>query len=77
MASESGGGHGATVGVWIAVVVIIVGSIVAAIALIEWIWAAFWVGVGLMVVGCVIAYFNDIMGMVTEFGGGSSEPDAS
>jgi hypothetical protein len=77
MARDSGGGHGATVGVWIAVIVIIAGSIVGAIALIEWVWPAFWVGIGLMVVGCVMAYFNDIMGMVTEFGSGSSESEAS
>jgi hypothetical protein len=77
MARDSGGGHGASVGVWIAVFVIIVGSIVGAIALIEWAWPVFWVGVGLMLVGCVLAYFNDIMGQVTEFGSGSSEPEAS
>jgi hypothetical protein len=77
MARDSGGGHGATVGVWIAVLVIIAGSIVSAIALIEWAWPAFWIGVGMMVVGVVMAYFNDIMGMVTEFGSGSSESEAS
>lgn len=77
MARDSGGGHGATVGVWIAVLVIIAGSILSAIALIEWAWLAFWIGVGLMVLGCVLAYFNDIMGMVTEFGSGSTESEAS
>jgi hypothetical protein len=76
MARDSGG-HGATVGVWIAVMVIIAGSIVAAIALIEWAWTAFWIGSGMMVVGCIMAYFNDIMGMVTEFGGGASESETS
>jgi hypothetical protein len=72
MAGDSGGGHGATTGVWIAVALIIVGSIVSGIALIEWVWPVFWVGVGLMVLGCVLAYFADIMDMVTEFGSGEA-----
>ena len=77
MARGSGSEHHATVGVWIAVMVIIAGSIVGSVGLIEWSWVTFWIGVGLMVVGCIMAYFNDIMGQVTEFGGGSSEPEAS
>jgi hypothetical protein len=68
MAADSGGGHGANLGVWIAVALIIAGSIVGGIALIEWVWPVFWVGVALMVVGCVLAYFNDIMSAVSEFG---------
>jgi hypothetical protein len=78
MARDSAGGHGASVGVWIAVMMIIAGSVVSAIALIEWAWLWFWIGVGMMVVGCVMAYFADIMSMVTEFGSGaSSESEAS
>jgi hypothetical protein len=76
MAGESGG-HGASVGVWIAVTMIIAGSIVGGIGLIEWIWPMFWVGVGLMVLGCVLAYFNDIMSMVTEFGNTSQEHETA
>jgi hypothetical protein len=67
MAGESGGGHGATTGVWIAVALVIAGSIVMAIGLIEWIWPMFWVGAGLMVLGTVGAYFANIMDMVSEF----------
>jgi hypothetical protein len=67
MAGDSGGGHGATTGVWIATAVIIAGSIVAGIALIEWVWPVFWVGVGLMVAGCIGGYFTNIMDMVSEF----------
>jgi hypothetical protein len=67
MAGESGGGHGATTSVWIATGAIIAGSIIGGIALIEWIWPLFWVGVGLMVAGCIGGYFANIMDMVTEF----------
>jgi hypothetical protein len=67
MATDSGGGHGATAGVWLVTAVIIVGSIVAGIALIEWIWPMFWVGIGLMVAGGIGGYFANIMDMVTEF----------
>jgi hypothetical protein len=72
MAGDSGGGHGANTGVWIAVAIIIMGSILSGIALIEWIWWLFYTGVGLMVVGCIVAYFADIMDMVTEFGSGAA-----
>jgi hypothetical protein len=58
--------------VWVAVAMIITGSIVMAIALIEWIWPIFWVGTALVVVGVIVAYFADIMDMVTEFGPGST-----
>jgi hypothetical protein len=78
MAGDSGGGHGATRGVWIAVAMIIAGSIVMAIALIEWVWSIFWVGTALVVVGVLVAYFADIMDMVTEFGPGpTSEIESS
>jgi hypothetical protein len=76
MAGDSGG-HGASLGVWIAVALIIAGSIVGGIGLIEWIWPMFWTGVGLMVLGCVLAYFNDIMSMVTEFGSTSHESETA
>jgi hypothetical protein len=62
--------------VWIAVAVIIVGSILSSIGLIEWVWPLFWVGVGLMVLGCVGAYFADIMDMVSEFGSPEAPSEA-
>lgn len=68
MAGEAGGGHGATMGVWIAVAIMIAGSIVSAIGLIEWIWWMFYVGVGLMVGGGIMAFFAGIMDSVSEFG---------
>jgi hypothetical protein len=71
MAGESGG-HNVTTGVWIAVAVIIAGSIIAGVALIEWVMWLFYGGMGLMVAGCVIAYFTRIMDAVTEFGSGST-----
>jgi hypothetical protein len=67
MAGEAGGGHGATMGVWIAVAIMIAGSIVSGIALIEWIWWMFYVGVALMVGGGIMAFFAGIMDSVTEF----------
>jgi hypothetical protein len=80
MAGESGGGHGATAGVWAAVAVIIAGSIIGGIALIEWVWWLFYVGVGLIVLGCVGAFFAGIMDSVSEFSpaaAGTPEPGAS
>jgi hypothetical protein len=78
MAGDSGGGHGVTTGVWIATAVIIAGSIVTGVALIEWVWPVFWVGVGLMVAGCIGGYATNIMDMVTEFGAGpTSDVDHS
>lgn len=67
MAGESGGGHGATMGVWIAVAIMIAGSIISGVALIEWIWWLFYVGVGFMVGGGIMAFFAGIMDSVSEF----------
>jgi hypothetical protein len=67
MAGESGGGHGATTAVWIATAVIMVGVVVGGIALIEWVWPVFWIGVGLMVAGVAAGYFSHIMDMVSEY----------
>jgi hypothetical protein len=67
MSSESGG-HDVAPGIWVAVLVIIAGTIVGGIALIEWIWPMFWIGIGLFVGGSIAAYFLGIMDTVTEFG---------
>jgi hypothetical protein len=67
MAGDSGGGHGATTGVWIVTAVIMIGTILGGIALVIWNWPLFWVGVGLMVAGCIGGYFANIMDMVTEY----------
>jgi hypothetical protein len=68
MAGDSAGGHGATTGVWIATAVIMIGTIVGGIGLIEW-WLGpvFWIGVGLIVAGGIGGYFTNIMDMVSEF----------
>jgi hypothetical protein len=63
----AGNGHGASGAIWFATAVIIAGTIVGGIALIEWIWVMFWIGVGLFVAGCVGGYFAGIMDSVTEF----------
>jgi polyferredoxin len=68
MADSSGGGHGGvTTAAWLVVAVVIAGSIVSAVALIEWIWPVFWVGVGLMVVGSIGGLATGMMDMVTEY----------
>ncbi|HTW21471.1 MAG TPA: HGxxPAAW family protein [Mycobacteriales bacterium] len=67
MAGESTGGHGATPVVWVATAMMMVGVVVGGIALIEWIWPIFWIGVGITVAGGVVGYFGRIMDMVTEY----------
>lgn len=67
MAGNANVGHGASAAAWVATAVIIVGTIVGGIALIEWNWPMFWTGVGLFVAGCVGGYFAGIMESVTEF----------
>jgi hypothetical protein len=71
MAGEDGW-HGASATVWIAVMMMIVGSILMAIGLIEWVWLMFWIGTGVLVIGGVVAAFAGIMNAVTEFGPPSS-----
>jgi hypothetical protein len=69
MSASSGGSHGGVTALaWIVVAVVMAGSIVAGIALIEWIWPLFWVGVGLMVLGAIVGAFAGMMDMVTEYG---------
>ena len=63
----AGNGHGASGATWLATAVIIAGTIVGGIALIEWNWVMFWIGVGLFVAGCIGGYFAGIMESVTEF----------
>ena len=77
MAGNAGGGHGASMGSWVACFVIIAGFIIGGVALIYWNWPVFWVGVGVVVVGCVIAKAVNIMEDVTEYGGSSSSDAAS
>ena len=69
MASDNSG-HDVAPGIWVATFVIIAGTILGGIALIEWNWPAFWIGVALFVGGCIGGYFAGIMEAVTEFGPG-------
>ena len=62
-------------GSWIACLVIIAGFVVGGIAMIVWNWPLFWVGVGVTVVGCVIAGAVGIMDDVMEYGSGASDPE--
>jgi fatty acid desaturase len=65
------GGHGASVKSWIACAIIVAGFIVGGVAMILWNWPMFWVGVALVVVGCVFARAVHIMEDVSEYGGQS------
>jgi len=56
---------------WLACAVIVAGFIVGGVALIYWNWPAFWIGVGVAVVGCVFGWAVNIMEDVTEYGGGA------
>jgi hypothetical protein len=67
MAGEAGGGHGVTVGVWIVTAIIMLGTILGGVALVIWNWPLFWVGVGMVVVGCIGGYLTHMMDMVTEY----------
>jgi fatty acid desaturase len=75
VAGNAGGGHGASMGSWLACLVIIIGFGVGGAAMIVWNWPLFWVGVGLVVLGCVIARAVHIMDDVTEYGGGGAGGD--
>jgi len=77
VAGNAGGGHGASIGSWIACLVIIAGFVVGGIAMVVWNWPMFWVGVGVLVVGCIFARAVGIMDDVTEYGGGGGpgEPE--
>jgi hypothetical protein len=63
----------ATVGSWIAVGIICGGTVVGGIALIEWLWPMFWVGVAMFIGGGLLGWRTNIMGSVSEW----SAPDTS
>ena len=75
MAGNAGGGHGAKMGSWLACLVIILGFAVGGVAMIIWNWPMFWAGVGIVVLGCVIARAVHIMEDVSEYGGSASGGD--
>jgi hypothetical protein len=62
-------------GSWLACLVIIVGFAVGGAAMIIWNWPMFWAGVGVVVVGCIIARAVHIMEDVMEYGGSGSGGD--
>ncbi len=66
------GGHGASIKSWIACAVIVAGFIVGGVAMILWNWPMFWIGVAIVVVGCIFARAVHIMEDVSEYGGQSS-----
>jgi hypothetical protein len=75
VAGSKDAGHGVSVGSWAACVVIIAGFVVGGVALIIWNWPMFWIGVGLVVVGCVIGRAVNIMEDVTEYSGSGHGTD--
>ena len=68
MAGNTGGPH-ASFGSWIACLIIIAGFAVGGVAMIVWNWPMFWIGVGIVVLGCVFARAVHIMEDVSEYGG--------
>lgn len=72
MAASEGGfaqaAHATTWSVWLSCAVIIAGTIVGGIAIIEWMWPLFWFGVALFLGGCVSAGLCGVMNEVSEFG---------
>jgi len=72
VSSNTGGGHGASMKSWVAATIIVIGFIVGGVAIIYWNWPVFWAGVGVAVVGCVLAAAVGIMDEVTEYGGGTA-----
>jgi hypothetical protein len=60
--------HQTTKAVWAATFVIVAGTIVAGIALIEWIWPMFWAGIAMVVLGGVGALAAGVMDEVSEYG---------
>ena len=62
------GGHGASVKSWVACLIILAGFVIGGVALIYWNWPVFWTGVGVVVVGVVVAKAVNIMEDVTEYG---------
>ena len=75
--SSNVGGHGAKLGSWIACLIMMIGFTLGGIAIIYWNWPVFWVGVGIFVVGGIIARVVGIMDDVTEDGGGGAGHDPS
>ena len=71
----NGGGHGASLGSWIACLIIIIGFVLGGVALVVWNWPMFWAGVGVIVLGCIVARASNIMDDVTEYGGGTAGGD--
>jgi fatty acid desaturase len=71
------GGHGAKLGSWLACLVMLIGFVAGGIAIVFWNWTVFWIGVGVFVVGGIMARAVRIMDDVTEYGGGGGGHDPS
>jgi hypothetical protein len=76
-ANSNLGGHGAKLGSWLACLVMMVGFTLGGVAVVLWNWPMFWVGVGIFVLGGIIARAVGIMDDVTEYGGGGPGHDPS
>lgn len=57
----------ATPAVWVATGVIMAGTVVGGVALIEWWWRLFWTGVGIFAAGWIVAWKLDIMDSTSEW----------
>ncbi|HEX3907023.1 MAG TPA: hypothetical protein VHW92_03740 [Mycobacteriales bacterium] len=64
--------HNTTPAIWVCVAVIMAGTVVGGIALIEWMWPMFWTGVGLFLAGIAAASYVGIMDATSEYAPPSS-----
>lgn len=62
---------------WLVCLVMLVGFVVGGVALVVWNWPMFWAGVGIFVLGVIVARAVRIMDDVTEYGGGGGGQDPS
>jgi hypothetical protein len=58
-----------------ACLIIVVGFVLGGVALVIWNWPMFWISVGVIVVGAIVARAANIMEDVTEYGGGGPGGD--
>jgi fatty acid desaturase len=80
VAGNAGAGQHASLGSWVACLIIIAGFALGGVAMIVWNWPMFWAAVAVVVVGCVFARAVHIMEDVSEYGGqqsAGSDPQGS
>lgn len=59
--------HSATAWNWTSVAIMCGATVLAGVALIEWVWPLFWAGVGLAIGGAIFGWRTGIMGATSEW----------